>query len=50
MEKELPCITIAKRKFNPNHICVDESYVQVKSNNVKSCEKIARRILKEDLE
>jgi len=48
-KNKLSSVTIQKIKRNPDGVCLDDSYVQVKNHDIKVCEKLARKIYNEDL-
>lgn len=48
-EKELSLIVIQKTRRNPEHVILEDLYVQVRNHDIKECEKIARDIFKKEL-
>ena len=44
VEKELPLISIEKRKLSPNGIIIESEYFQVKGEKLKDCEATINRL------
>ena len=47
--KVISSVKISRVTRNPDGVCLDEKFVQVDNYNIKTCEKVARKIYKEDL-